>query len=428
MSISQLFPEEGPTLNLNFAGSRTLDPRITFTRTSTGTYMGPDGLIKVAPADAPRFDHRYVNGEIESLGLLVEEQRQNLLTGSEDFGPSYWVPLNSVSTSLNSIVSPDGNTTADKFIENTNTTHKVLARNFTLTASTTYTYSLFVKSAERNALMIHVRKSDYSDRFGASFNLSTQVATTETSGLGVLNSTDIKKYPNDWYRISITGNIGTNTSAVVTMYLIGSGSAFDIGYTGDGTSGIYVWGAQLERGNFPTSYIPTTTNQTATRTPDNASMTGSNFSSWYNQTEGTIISNYSTFRPIGGNQTDFAIMSPEVSPLDRIVGWQNVNQIPLFSVIQNNTSNFVVGKNEAYINRLVKKALAIKTNNMIISVDGDLYTSDLASGAPDVLPTTFNRILFGYEGIFASYLNGHIRQFIYYPTRLPNSHLQALTR
>ena len=71
MSISQNFPEEGPTLNLNFAGSRTLDPRITFTRTQTtsngSTYMGRDGLIKYAGPDEPRFDHRYVNGEIEVI-------------------------------------------------------------------------------------------------------------------------------------------------------------------------------------------------------------------------------------------------------------------------------------------------------------------------------------------------------------------------
>jgi hypothetical protein len=82
MSISQNFPEEGPTLNLNFAGSRTLDPRITFTRTSSATYMGRDGLVKIAPANSARFDHRYnsTTGEVESLGLLVEESRSNLLS------------------------------------------------------------------------------------------------------------------------------------------------------------------------------------------------------------------------------------------------------------------------------------------------------------------------------------------------------------
>lgn len=52
MSISQNFPEEGPTLNLNFAGSKTLDPHITFSKTSIGTYMDDSGLIKVALPEA----------------------------------------------------------------------------------------------------------------------------------------------------------------------------------------------------------------------------------------------------------------------------------------------------------------------------------------------------------------------------------------
>jgi len=82
MSIRNTYPTIRPSLNLDFARSRTLDPRITFSRTTTGTYMDSDGLIKVASADEARFDHRYMNGQLESLGLLVEESRQNLLLNS----------------------------------------------------------------------------------------------------------------------------------------------------------------------------------------------------------------------------------------------------------------------------------------------------------------------------------------------------------
>ena len=118
MSISQNFPEEGPTLNLNFAGSRTLDPRITFTRTQTtsngSTYMGRDGLIKYAGPDEPRFDHRYVNGEIESLGLLIEEMRQNLLDYSANF--NNWSKVRSYISGVN-VLSPDGTETANKLVE-----------------------------------------------------------------------------------------------------------------------------------------------------------------------------------------------------------------------------------------------------------------------------------------------------------------------
>ena len=79
MSIRNTYPTIRPSLNLDFARSRTLDPRITFSRTTTGTYMDSDGLIKVASADEARFDHRYVNGQLESLGLLVEESRSNIV-------------------------------------------------------------------------------------------------------------------------------------------------------------------------------------------------------------------------------------------------------------------------------------------------------------------------------------------------------------
>ena len=416
MSISQNFPEEGPTLNLNFAGSRTLDPRITFTRTSTGTYMGSDGLIKVASANSPRFDHRYVNGEIESLGLLVEESRQNLLTGSEDFGPSYWSALNSVSTSLNAVASPDGNSTADKFIENTNTTHKVLARTFTLTASTTYTYSLFVKAAERNAIMIHIRKSDYTDRFGASFNLSTQAVTNETSGVGVLDSADIKKYPNDWYRISITGNIGTNTSAVVPMYLIGSGGAFDIAYTGDGTSGIYVWGAQLEQGSFPTSYIPTQ-NSTVTRTADNASMTGSNFSSWFNQGDGTFLINgsapYQFQRSFGVSAFNTATVNDNRLSIRMGNTFMRTNAVEQFGFYQQQSTN-------SY-----KVAVAYGTNTASQVLNAVIAGTDTSV----ITPSNYDVMEIGkVESNTSLYTNGTISQLIYYPTRLPNSQLQTLTR
>ena len=85
MSIKDNFPSVGPSLSLNFARSKTLDPRITFSRPSTSgdaTYMNGNGLIVTAAADEPRFDHKYENGVVKSLGLLVEEQRTNILQQS----------------------------------------------------------------------------------------------------------------------------------------------------------------------------------------------------------------------------------------------------------------------------------------------------------------------------------------------------------
>ena len=94
MSISQNFPDEGPSLNLNFASSRILDPRITFTRTSTGTYLSNNGLVTIASANTPRFDHSYNGSNVQSLGLLIEESRTNLVTYSENFDNAVYSKTN----------------------------------------------------------------------------------------------------------------------------------------------------------------------------------------------------------------------------------------------------------------------------------------------------------------------------------------------
>ena len=425
MSIRNTYPTIRPSLSLNFARSRTLDPRITFSRTTTGTYMDADGLIKVASADEARFDHSYdpVSGSVRSLGLLVEERRQNLLTGSDDFGPLYWVKLNSVGVSTNVTTSPDGTINADKFVENTDTSHKVLARSFTLTASTTYTFSIFVKSAERSNILIHLRKSDYSTRFGGFFNLTTKTFTGEVAAGGTLVSSSIIEYPNNWFRLTITGDIGANTAAVTTLYLMDTNN--NIGYTGNGTSGVFVWGAQLEQGSFPTSYIPTT-NSTVTRTPDNVSMTGDNFSSWYNSTEGTVFVDCT---PVYNNSTN---------QYRRLLSIHNNSgaQTDVIQFIQSEQSNQVqcaVWDGASFQSGFVKVvtsgtrykvAFAVKENNMNASYDGSISTDDTTC----TLPVMTEMDIGSYNTFSSLQATMHINKISYYPRRLTNSQLITLTR
>jgi hypothetical protein len=289
MAISQNFPEEGPTLNLNFAGSRTLDPRITFTRTSSATFMGRDGLVKIAPANSARFDHRYnsTTGEVESLGLLVEEQRSNLITDTETFD-SGWTKFNGSSVTTNATISPDGNQTATKY--DYNNSSGVLRRIVGYNPSTTYTVSAFLKAAEIKYLTFLIL-----EKTGIVISMKINLETGEflDGSQGLPATRTLTYYGNGWYRASITF---TTTSDP------GAGSYFDFrladswptGNIGGPLNnpvpgqGIYIWGAQLEQGSFPTSYIPTTTS-TVTRTADNVSMVGENFSSWYNQSEGTTV-------------------------------------------------------------------------------------------------------------------------------------------
>jgi hypothetical protein len=104
-----------PSLYLNFVNNEVLDPRITFTRASTATYVGSDGLIKTAATNVPRFAHDPVTGE--GLGLLIEEARTNLLLYSEQSDNAAWGKTN-ILTTANAVIAPDGTLTADKIYEN----------------------------------------------------------------------------------------------------------------------------------------------------------------------------------------------------------------------------------------------------------------------------------------------------------------------
>ena len=100
-------------LNLNFT-TGTLDSRITFTRSTTGSYYNSAGVLSTAAINAPRFDYDPVT--LESVGLLIEESRTNLLTYSEQFDNAVWTKSNA-SITANAIIAPDGTLTADKLVE-----------------------------------------------------------------------------------------------------------------------------------------------------------------------------------------------------------------------------------------------------------------------------------------------------------------------
>jgi hypothetical protein len=138
-----------PTLDLEFARTKTLNnqvtstPPVTFTRASTGTFVGSNGLIQTAAVNEPRFDHNPTTGE--SLGLLVEEARTNGLTYSED--TSQWLAPTNLTLSQNQTAAPDGASTADQYLETAATgLHVQDGVPFAFVISTVYTYSVFVKS------------------------------------------------------------------------------------------------------------------------------------------------------------------------------------------------------------------------------------------------------------------------------------------
>ena len=234
--------------------------------TTVGEYVPTGATIN----SAPRFDHDPLTGE--TLGLLVEEQRTNLLLRSGDLNDSSWEKSDATIAS-NVVLAPDGTLTGDKLTENTNTsTHIAFQGSASLSAGATVCASIFLKAGERTFASLGTP----SGGVGTGINLLTG-ELVNVSVPGWANATTRGAVPvgNGWYRVHFVFTTTGNNSVFDALRVFTNNGSTTF-YAGDGTSGIYIWGAQLEAGAFPTSYIPTTT-AIATRSADLASITGSNF-------------------------------------------------------------------------------------------------------------------------------------------------------
>jgi hypothetical protein len=402
-----------PSLDLDFVNSSTLDSRVTFTRASDATYFDSSGVLQTAASGVARFDHNPTT--LAPLGLLIEEQRTNLFERSEEFDNAYWTKTRS-SITANTIVAPDGTLTGDKVVEDTtaDNTHQI-TRTISYTSGTVYTYSFFAKAGERTRVAFQFPSAAFTNPINITFNLSDgSVVAVGTGG-----TASIVSVGNGWFRC-----IGTATATITAsantawVRLVETGT--NASYTGDGTSGIFIWGAQLEAGAFPTSYIPTT-NAAATRNADVASMTGTNFSSWYNADEGTLYAEFiqsnqnTTFRGIArladstssANSIGILIASNSLS----VRAITNLNGVAQASLTLGNTT---AGQKS-------KAILVYKTNDFAGVLNGGSVLTDTSGTLPVV-----DRFFIGEFSSAA--LNGYIVKVAFYPTRLSNEQLQALTR
>ncbi len=221
----------------------------TFARSTTGTYFDKSGAMKLADINEPRF---------EKAGLLMESQSTNLYTNSE-----LWGGGQRVTTTNNSGDSPRGDKTMALIVEDTsaNNEHYVQDRNFSLTAGTSYCYSVFVK-AHTNPRNLYLRVAAGSTA-GVFFDPVAGAWVGTGNGAQFVDR-GFDDLGNGLYRVWIIFTAAASQSTVIRIQLANGLSS---NYTGDGVSGFYVWGAQLEEGSFPTSYIKTSS-APATRSPD----------------------------------------------------------------------------------------------------------------------------------------------------------------
>ena len=342
-------------------------------------------------------------------GLLVEEQRANLLLYSAQFDVSAnWVPAAGVSVSANTTISPDGTLTADTLTSSGNQ----LDQSVSCSTNTVYTNSLYFKKTSGAAY----QPGQYLLFSGGTFviyavrlNTDTGVATAVSAGGFTAPSSFAVQDAGQYWRLSITGNSNNNTTASLRLYANLSAGG------GAGAGSQIIWGAQLELGSFATSYIPTGA-ATATRNADVASVSTQAFP--YSATEGTVVVNYDR---VGINQysrlfTLGDIGNNQVSVLHFNAGQEN----PYY--VTSGAATTVTGPSIPAANATSKMGLAFKTGDSAYSLNGATATAVTTS-----FTLSATGLQLGHVTGSGQYLNGHIRQITYLPRRISNTELQTRT-
>lgn len=410
------------SLILDFTSTAALDSRITFTRASSATHFNSSGVLEIDATNVPRFE--YGPATLAPLGLLIEEQRTNLLTYSEMYADVSWTKTRS-SIVANTIIAPDGNLTGDKLLDDaTAGSHTVRnATSVTITSGTTLTSSVFAKASESAFLIVGIGDGAGVNISRTTFNVSTGAIVSSTTAAANVSAPIpvITPAGNGWFRCSITATV-TNVTTAQQWLFKGANSNGNASYTGDGTSGIFIWGSQLEAGNFITSYIPTVALQ-VTRAADVARMTGTNFSNWYNATEGTWYANFTPATADYLANKNIFLASDNTSANFNGLRYLSTGAAPGFGVTTASTAQASLTTGAMVENTAYKMAGAYKLNDFAVSRNGSTPSVDTSGTVPTVSRAEIG-ILAGTSTTIGTQ---YIRQLAYFPRRLSNEELQRIT-
>jgi hypothetical protein len=384
-----------PALNLDFINNQTLDSRVTFSRGSQATLFDSTGTLIFAPSNVIR--NNTMQGAVAGTpGTLPTNWFSSLQSG---------IAANVIGTGTENgityidvqIVGTSG-ATGNSGVSFESTTGVIAASGQTWAAST---YAKIVGGSLTNVNSVRLTIAERTS--GGSFLADTQTAIVV--GTNALST--------QRYETSRTLNQATTarvTSSIVCN--VTSGNAIDIT--------LRIGLPQLEQGAFATSVIPTTTTA-LTRNADVASMTGTNFSSWYSASEGTLFAEYSRIANVTGRIAGFddGTFSDQI----RINANASTNIRPDWQIIDNaSTEANVLGAVQIAPGAVGRTAGVYKQNDFQQATNGTLGIADTSGNVPTV--TAFR---IGTNELGASNINGYIRRLAFYPQRLPNTTLQALT-
>jgi hypothetical protein len=396
-----------PRMALDFT-TASLDSRVTITRAlNTATAVNASGYVATVNANLPRFD--YDPTTLACKGLLIEEARSNVCIQSADIDNVAWSRAG-VGVVGDTVTSPAGTTTGNTVTCSAGSSvHRVVSTAGTVTSGASATHSVFVKAGTHSFFQIH---DGSTGTFYANFNLTTGTVTA----VNPVSGATITPYGNGWYKCTLTLTAGATTSIGAITIIPDGTSLRNPTWAAAGTESIYAWGYQIEVGAFATSYIPTTTTS-LTRNHDIVSMTGANFSDWYNASGGSFVFEGSAVRPLG---FAYLVLASDNTNTNRFGAYKSGAAVSGF-VVSSGVAQMEITGSPIVANVPFKAAVAAQANSGNFSFNGSIGTNDTAI----VMPTVNQLTIGSFQNL--SPLNGHARAVRYYLPRLTNAELQAFS-
>jgi len=270
--------KEGSTLAYNDENDNYKPLPFTFTRDSLGTRVNKNGLIEVMSNNVPRIDYSDTSKGV----LLLEPQRTNSITYSNDFSKSIYGKIN-LTITANQGISPDGTQNANLLVPNAAVGNRYLTNS---TGSNLKINTVFLKKKELRYVKIGNAQS----------NVLVDLENGTISADSVsTNNFNIENYGNGWYRVSCYNTLDVNLQIQIFIGIDGSGSNIAT----NGTDGVYIYGFEIQNGSYPTSYIPTS-GSSVTRSAEVCNNSGN--SEVFNDSEGVLFADISALANDGTNR------------------------------------------------------------------------------------------------------------------------------
>ncbi len=399
---------------MSYLRKRIFDDIFEFTRSSIGTYVDVNGMIRTAGVDEPRYSYDPITKE--HLGILIEQSTMNHFTYSSTIGSYDWISTNTP-LDLNAELAPNGKLEATRFkLEDTlngDSTNVTYQTNDFLIGET-WTLSVFAKADDYNIAALRLPAQFADNGFlGATFDLS------DGSVIDVDNSPDAHAtdFGNGWWRLSITGPVKNDGNGQVRIYV----GDLDRSVVSSDNEGIFIWGAQLEQGLAPSSYIPAAGSK-VTRMSD---VLKRMLESEYSSNSGAVIITFAVhkttenppFSHVWSLRNDPSSLSPDIS----LRAETNNNKIPRIIIRTSDATAHTT--TDAYTfneyNQFITVGVSFETDNILITSDGNPANQDTTSTVP---VDELTLLLIG------DYFNGYIKEIKYYPHTLTATELETLTQ